>query len=118
MGEPTQSTLREELVGHLTAVTAQAIGKPMVADVPAILRNLDGQFVRRYLFKIEEARVFLKSYLEEIDNLSRRLEKADEATRLALSGGDALAEKRAAVEETLQKLNAHQRATAKRLFNG
>lgn len=116
MGEAT--TVREELLGHLRTSQTQAIGKPLVADVPTILRNLDGQFVRRYLLKIEEARVFLKSYLEEIDNLSRRLEKADEATRLALSGGNALAEKRAAVEETLQKLDAHQRATAKRLFNG
>jgi len=89
MGEAT--TVREELLGHLRTSQTQAIGKPMVADVPAILRNLDSQFVRRYLLKIEEARVFLRSYLEEIDNLSRRLEKADEATRLALSGGDALA---------------------------
>lgn len=118
MGEPLSPPLQKELLERLSTATTQAINKPLVADVSTILRNLDGQFVRRYLLKLEEARIFLTSYLEELANLERRLDKADPATRLALGSGEALAAKRLTIEATLQKLSAHQRATMKRVFNG
>jgi len=80
-----------------------------------ILKTLDGQLVNKYIFKLEEAKKILAEYLVNIEDVSKRLNKVDSSTmRKALGEGDLFAKKEA-LESTLSKLNAHQKASLERL---
>jgi len=86
-------------------------------DVGTILKNLDGQFINKYVLHLEGGRAILKSYLDELSAIENRLSKASLGVRKAL-GEDELIEKKFALEETLNKLTAHQTKSIERLRNG
>ncbi len=80
-----------------------------------ILKNLDSQFVAGYVQKLEEATKYLNNYLYELDALDKRMEKLSVQLRASL-GGRAIDKKRAAVNNTMRKLRAHQTASVERLL--
>lgn len=81
-----------------------------------ILKSLDQRYVGQYVMALENAKNILKSYLTELDDLDRRMEKANMSgvVRKAMGGKD-IDHRRDAVEETVRKLNAHQQATIDRI---
>lgn len=113
------SALPGAMAGRGGATDSAAPGKhvtPDQIDIYTIINKLDGDFVRGYLLKLEEAKTLLKTYLDRLGDFSRRLEKGDAITRKVL-GEDALVAKIAVLEETIAKLNAHELASLKRLRN-
>ena len=80
-----------------------------------ILKTLDGQFVNKYIIKLEEAKKVLHEYLVNIGDVSKRLNKVESPSmRKALGEGDLIA-KQDAIEATLRKLELHQQASLERL---
>ena len=86
------------------------------ANVHSMLKSLDQQFVGQYVLAIENAKKFLESYMTELDSLDKRLQKANvsDIVRKAM-GGNEIDSKRESLEDTLDKIQAHQKATLKRL---
>ena len=83
-------------------------------DAGAIIKNLDGQFINKYILHLEGGRNILQTYLDELMAIEKRLSKATPGVRKAL-GEDLLIAKREAIEETLKKLTAHQTSTLDRI---
>ncbi len=84
------------------------------ARVGTIIKNLDSVVIPRYLGHLETAKQLLKNYLAELGEVESRLQKVDSGTRLALGEPD-LHAKKVALEETIRKLEAHQKSTLLRL---
>ena len=82
-----------------------------------IVNTLNGDFVRSYLSKLEEAKSILKVYRDRLGDFTRRLEKGDVVTRKVL-GEDILVSKIKALDETIDKINVHELKTIERLVNG
>lgn len=83
------------------------------ADI--ILKNLDGQFVNKYILKLEEAKRILAEYVVNIDDIYKRLDKVESPTMRKALGEDSLVSKREVIVATLAKLEAHQKASLARL---
>jgi len=115
--ENSPQEVRKTLLERFNQATSTGTAAPLVVSAHSILKNLDNQFVFQYLRSLEGAKKVLNSYVEELDGMNKRLAKADPAVRLAL-GQDEIDAKKVAIQETLHKLEVHQRATQKRLMNG
>ena len=80
-----------------------------------ILKNLDGQFINKYILKLEDAKKVLQEYIVNIDDISKRLAKVESSAMREALGEDSLVSKRAAIEATLNKLEVHQKVSLGRL---
>jgi hypothetical protein len=88
---------------------------PTAIDVGMILKTLDGQFVTNYITRLESCKSVLKEYLVNIADLEKRLSKVESSTVRKALGEDSLVLKKTSLEETLSKLEAHQKASLTRL---
>ena len=109
----TPQNIRAKLLEKLGG--ASKSGGQATVSTYSILKNLDQQFVSRYIMKLEEAGTLLKSYLDELQSLDDRMSKVSSVVRKSMGGGDVDAKKES-IQSTLRKLVAHQQATIDRLM--
>ena len=89
----------------------------MKANVGAIINTLNPNVMAKYNAHLEAAANVLKNYLYELEQVESRLQKiTSPQSRVDLGEADLMA-KKAAIQETLAKLNAH-RLTTKERLNG
>lgn len=84
------------------------------ADVGAIIKTLNPTVLGKYIATLEAARNLLKNYLYELNQVESRLQKVSSASRTALGEAE-LQAKKLALQETLEKLEAHQSQSYRRL---
>lgn len=109
----TPKDIRAKLLEKLGGVSKS--GGNATISTYSILKNLDQQFVSRYIMKLEDAGNLLRSYLDELQSLNDRMSKVSPVVRKSMGGRDVDA-KSEAIQSTLKKLSAHQTATIDRLM--
>lgn len=87
----------------------------MKANVGAIINTLNPSVMAKYNAHLDAAENVLKNYLYELEQVESRLQKVVSAqSRVDLGEADLIA-KKAAIQETILKLNAHKLTTKARL---